>query len=253
MTAYTYTSMAQAVAAALNQGPLPYVFSLLPPNFQQLFQQGTSYAEGRIARDLVLVNTRSQPTGSTTGGAQQFSLSGLTAPSGLALPLVVLEGVDLTVAGVNYAFEKTSLDTVNMVWPNASMTLSPAAADWVGRWWAMLNDATIVLAPTPDNAYTLTATGLFVQAPMTGSNPTTYIGTVYGDLMFVAVMIYMSGALMGDYGAMADDPRSAQSWEAQYAALLPGCEIEEARRRGLTVDDLRAKREMQAAAAPARA
>lgn len=240
MTSYTYASLETAVVAALVQAQSPY--TAIPPDFAELFPDATSYAEGRIARDLVLLNTRAQRGGATTASSQAFLLSSLTAPAGLDQPILVVEGVSLTVSGAAYEYDKVSLDTINLLWPQSSLTLAPNAADWIGRWWAMENDTTILLAPTPDAIYPITVTGLFLQTPLSSSNTITYISKVYGDLMFCAVMLFMSGALLRNYGAQADEPRMAQSWKGQYHNLLPGCESEEARRRGLTVDDLRAMR-----------
>lgn len=232
-TPYTWTSLETSIAAALVEGSSPW--TSLSPDFVQLFPNATSYAEARISRDLVLLNTRGQQTGTISGAT--FALSSLAAPSGLSLPVVVLEGVALSGAdSTPYHYDEASLDTVNLIWPNPTMTLAPSAADWIGRYWAMRNDLTIVVVPTVDTSYTLTGTGLFVQTPMSNAVQTTYIGNVYGDLMFCAVMIFMLGALRRNFGAQADEPRSAQSWEAQYQALLPGAKAEEARRRGLLPD-----------------
>lgn len=245
-TPYTWTSLQTSVAVALVQAPSPY--TSLPPNFVQEFPNAVSYAEGRIARDLVLLNSRSEAAnGSVTGGSQLFSLGTLTPPAGLSLPMVVVERIDLISSGVAYFYDRASLDFVRIIWPQPSLTLAPSLA--LGRFWAPLNDSTVVLAPTPDQSYPAVVTGLFVQSPMSSGNPTTYIGSVYGDLLFAAVMIFLSGALTRNYGAQADEPQQAMSWEQQYGRLLAGAESEEARRRGLSVDDLRSLRPAQTAVA----
>jgi hypothetical protein len=239
VTAYTWNSLQAAVQTSLVQG------ASLPADFTTLFPSATSYAEGRIGRDLVLLNTR-------LTDQSLFTVSGsntLPALSAMPVPLTVVEGVALVQNGVAYEYDKTSLDVIDLFWPSQTLTLSPAAAEWIGRYWAMYQDQYIILSPTPDGVYNANVTGLFIQTPMSNANQNTYIGTVYGDLMFCAVMIFMHGGLTRNFGAQADEPRAAQSWENQYQTLFPGCEAEEARRRGLTVDDLRAKREMMAAQA----
>lgn len=242
MTAYTWATLETSVIAALAQVPSPYTSP--PANFTQLFPNATSYAEGEITRDLVLLNQRGQSSTSTASSNYLINVGSLGAPSGLTYalqqPLVVVEGVDVAVSGQSYPYDRASLDFVQAIWPNPTLTLAPASA--TGRFWAPLNDATIWLAPSLDQTYTATITGLWTPAPLSASNVNTYIAANYGDLMFAAVMVWMSGGLLRNYSAMAAEPQQALSWKVVYADLLPGCQAEEARRRGLSVDDLRSRR-----------
>jgi len=229
-TPYTWTTLEASIAAALVQAPSPY--TSLPADFAQLFPHATSYAEGRIARDLVLLNTRETDTSlSTTAGSRV-----LPPLSGMTLPIIVPEYVALVVSGTYVPFVHASLDLINFTWPQQALTQSPTATDQSARMWALRDDQTVVLAPTPDAVYTAAITGLFIMKPMSATNPTTYIGNVYGDLLFVAVMIFLSGALTRNYGASGDEPTQAISWENQYGRLLAGAKAEEARRRGLIPD-----------------
>jgi hypothetical protein len=326
MTAYTWATLQTAVQTAFAQS------NATPPDFVTLFPDATSYAEGRIARDLVLLNTRRTDTSlSTTPGTR--ILPGL---SSMSVPIVVPEYLALEVSGTFVPFIRTSLDLINFTWPQQSVTQAPTAADMSARMWTLLEDQHIIIAPTPDAVYTVAITGLFVQTPLSASitnsttnafttgafsatltivdanmplslvngqkitlgstvtvggltlsgsyavnnvfypmyqitassaatssvtgggtvnitypgNATSYIATYYGDLMFCAVMIWMSGGYVRNYGAQADEAPHAMSWETQYAKLLDGCIAEEARRRGLTPNDLRAKRALAAPAAP---
>lgn len=51
------------------------------------------------------------------------------------------------------------------------------------------------------------------------------------DLFVAAAMVFMSG-YQKNFGAQADDPKMAMSWETQYQALLRGAMDEEARKKG---------------------
>ena len=106
-------------------------FAAPPANFTQLFPNATSYAEGEITRDLVLLNQRGQQTTSTASSPYLISVGSLAAPSGLTYalqqPLVVVEGVDIAVAGQFYPYDRASLDFVQAIWPNPTLTLAPAS------------------------------------------------------------------------------------------------------------------------------
>lgn len=225
----TWTTLQNTVAAALVQAPSPY--TALPSDFVTLFPQATSYAEGRIYGDLVMLAQRVQDVSqSVTSGVRTISLSSFVNT------MVVVERVALTAAGTQWQYVLASLDFVDMFWPATAVTMSPSAADQVGRFWAMRDDHTIVLAPTPDATYVAQVTGLVQPASISATNPTTYLSTVYPDLMTAACMVWLSGALMRNYGSQSDEPQMAQSWESQYTHLVSNAQGEERRRRGLTPD-----------------
>ena len=153
----------------------------------------------------------------------------------------MVEHVSLVVGGVPYPFDTASHDAIDLVWPNSALTLSPAAADWIGRWWGMFDDHTVLLAPTPDAAYQAQVTGLFQPMPISAANPSTYLSRTYPELLTAACLVWLSGALKQNYGAQADDPKMAMSWEQTYQGLLGPAKAEEMRRRGLAPDNAAAK------------
>lgn len=233
MAAQTWDSIKQAVVVALMQAPSPY--TSLPPDFEVMFPQAMSYAEGRIYRDLTPLCARTQNTSlTTTSGQRTVDLSTMTP-----LPVLVIEGVSLVMPagelprdGVRYSYQITSLDWIDMTWPNDSLTMAPDDAEYIGRYWAMLDEQTVVLAPTPDDAYIIEVTGLFMPTPISASNQSTYLSQTYPELLMTAGMVFLSGWLDRNYGAQASDPQMAQSHEAQYQALLPAAIAQENRMRG---------------------
>jgi hypothetical protein len=243
VTAYTWASLQTAVATALVQQPYA---GPLPADFQTLFPAATSYAEGEIARDLVLLNTRGIGTGITSSVSNVFGLASLslspllglvgTVPYAPTLPVQSIEGVDVSYAGQPYAYEKASLEFVQLSWPNASQIVTPPAAQWLGRYWAMVNDSAIILGPNPGSGLPISVTGLFLAAPIGPTNQQTYVSTYYGDLLLCATMVWMNGGLLRNWGAASDEPQASVSWNGQYHQLLPGCIAEEKRRRGLAPD-----------------
>ena len=231
MTPFTYSALLQALTAALVQAPSPY--TALPTDYALLAPLAISNAEGRIYRDIVMLATRkTDSTLSTSTGSRTLSLSAM------ALPIIVPEGLTLTVSGQTYSFDMASLDIIDIFWPTPAQTLSPSLADWIGRYWAMLDDHTIVMCPTPDAAYVANVTGLFQPTALSASNTTSYLATTYPDLLFAACMVWLTGAVLRNFGSQADNPQQAMSWEKTYQDLLEPAKAEERRRRGLRANHL---------------
>jgi hypothetical protein len=244
-TPLTYTSLQEALLVALTQAATPY--TAIPPDFSALYDRSISYAESRICAEIPLLANRTQnATLSTTPNLRQINLSAMTNP------LVVLERLSLITpasttpsAGTRWPYVRTTLDFIDVVWPNESTAVAPdsISADQIGRYWAPLNTGStsaayagsssiIIIAPTPPSAYVAECTGLFQPPPLTSGNTATYLSTVYPDLLTAACMVFMEGALMRNFGAQSSDPNTANSWEQQYQHLKSACEFEEIRRRG---------------------
>ena len=233
MAAQTWDSLQKTLLVALAQAPTPY--DVIPPNFTVLFPQATSYAEGRIYKDLVLLATRAENTSiSTANGNRQIDLSTMTNAAGG--PIIVQEGLGLRQGTQTYWYDKASLDFVDFIWPDASVTLAPASSDSTGRYWAPLNDSIVVIAPTPDAIYTAVIPGLYQPTPISNANQSTYISEVYPELLEAACMVFMTGWLIRNFGAQSADPRMAVSHEDQYQKLMVIARDEELRRRGLLPD-----------------
>jgi hypothetical protein len=225
MTALTYGTLQTELLVALAQSPPPY--NNVPPDFASLYPRALSYAEGRICREVPLLANRTQNASLTTSaGSRQIDLSPIDPP------IMVQEGFSLTTPSGTIAFDRATLDFINLFWPEAT-TMDPALTDNIGRYWAMLDDTVVVIAPTPNAAYTVVSTGLFQPTPLSATTPSTYLSTTYPDLLVAGCMVFMEGTLKRNFGAQADDPKSAMSWEGQYQTLVGACAFEEARRRGI--------------------
>lgn len=238
-------SLQSVLLAATRMSPSPY--TVVPPDFAEQYPRAISYAESRICAEIPLLANRAQNTQLVTSVAnRQLDLTGMTNP------LVVMERLALISPalttnprlGVRWQYIKTTLDFIDAFWPNESVTMDPSLADQVGRFWAPLNSGTmagpgssiIVLAPTPNGPYTAECTGLFQPPPLSATNQTTYLSTVYGDLLTAACLVYLEGALKKNFGAQSDSSGQAVSWESQYQVLKDACQFEEVRRRGLVSD-----------------
>jgi hypothetical protein len=213
-TGFTYTTYQSALVTQI-----PSLAS--DPNFQTILSVCIDYAELSINRDLqFLVMRGSLPLGSTTGG---------TATVSVPTTVVVLEALGYGAAVT--PITASSRDYILSVYGGA--TQGPpkyyaaiggaSGADWVPA-------QAVLLGPVPDQAYPITAYCTQRQAPLSATNTTTFISQNLPDLFWAASMIYLAG-YNRNFGAMSDDPRQAVSWEAEYARLLKGAQVEEASKR----------------------
>lgn len=232
MAALTWSTLQTSLIVMLAQGPSPY--TVIPSDFAALYPQATSYAEGRIYRDLIPLNERTQNTSLTTTPASR--VINLAAASHTILTvegfgLITPAGTTVASAGNRVLFEPGSIDLINNCWPVESVTMDPALADWTGRYWTLLDDHTLVFCPTVPGTYTAVIIGTFAVTPISAANPSTYLSTTYSDLLQAACLVFLSGALLRNFGAQSDDPKMAMSWETQYKTLLESAILQEQRRR----------------------
>lgn len=235
--ALTYATLQTALLAALSKAQPPY--STAPADFAALYPQAISYAEGLIYRDVVMLAERTQDTSlATTPGSRALNLSAMTnpvlVPEGMAL--ITPAGTTNPALGTRVWYTMASLDTIDMAWPQEASAVAPSLLDWTPRYFAMRDALSIVFCPTVNGAYTAEITGLFQPAALSASNTSTYLSSTYPDLLEAACMVYLTGALLHNFGSQADNPQRAVSWEGIYQKLLDGVRSEESRRRGIVPD-----------------
>ena len=234
---YNYGTLQNATLQALVKSQPPTYTP--PPDYATLFPRAIEYAEARIYRDVIMLATRTQNTQlSTTNGSRTLLLSGMTnpviVPEGLAL--IVPVSTANPALGTRVPYDMASLDAIDLLWPTEGTVLTPSITDWMPRLWALLDDHTMVYCPTADANYTAEITGLFQPTPLSLTNTTTYLSTVYPDLLFMGVMVFLTGPLTHNWGAQSSDPAQAQSYEANYMRLMESAKLEEERRRGIAPD-----------------
>lgn len=191
------------------------------PNFLVILPNMIAYAENRIYRDLDLISAMTEATGDCTPGTRAISVPGsiqIVQSAAIITPAATTPAL-----GVRYPLQRVSVEFLNSVWPTQSSTGRPL-------YYALLTDVSILLAPTPDAAYKLAATGPIRPAPLSVSNTTTWISLNLPELFTAASMVYGTG-WQRDFGAQSDDPASAVSWEQQYQTLLQSADVDDARRK----------------------
>ena len=215
---YTYASW---VAAIANET----VIDPADTNFLAQVSSSIDYGEQRLYRDLDLLSTVVRDT----SGVLTIGSRGFTFPSTFGR-FVVTNGFNIftpvgtpTSSSTRNQLIPCSRDVLDMLWPSLTGAGVPAL-------YAMITDQSIIVGPAPDQAYAIEVIGTIRPTPLSASNTTTYLTLYLPDLWFAATMIFWSG-YMRNFGAQADDPKMAVSWESQYQALLASANVEEARKK----------------------
>jgi len=166
-------------------------------NFNTMLSGAIDYAEQRIYRELDLLVTRvTDSSASATPNIRNFTL-----PISIGTYLVVEQvnvitpSTALSSNGQRVPLVNTSRDFIDVVYPSNQMKQS------IPQFFAMQDNANIILGPAPDRAYAMAAS-----------------------------MVYAYG-YQRDFSAQSDDPRASQSWENQFQTLLKSANLEELRKR----------------------
>lgn len=194
-------------------------------DFDSILPLGILDGEGRIYREMdFLAASVLDATASFTPNNRN-----LTLPA----TIIICQGISaITPAattpanGVRHALEPVTLDFLDYIWNKELGTGSTG----VPQYFTMQSATIAMVAPTPDAAYVAEVNGIIRPAPISVSNPTTYISLTYPDLLVAAIMVFLTG-YQRDWGAQSDDPKMAMSWESHYQAAKQFVMVEEQRRK----------------------
>lgn len=183
------------------------------------------YAEQRIYRELDILNTVTRDTAPLSVGTRTFTL-----PSNLGR-FVVTNGINVITPaaqtnpdqGTRNQLVPVTRDYLDNVWPSTTGSGVPSC-------YAMITDQQVIVGPAPDNGYTAEVIGTIRPNPLSQSNPTTYLTLYLPDLFVAGSMIFVTG-WQKNFGAQADQPQAAMSWDQQYSKLFVSANVEEQRKR----------------------
>lgn len=193
-------------------------------DFITVLPTAITYAENRILRELDLLSTRvTDNSGLCTANSRTLELP--TAEG----TFIVLEVLRPIVDGV---FGKPLLpcarEVLDSLYPSESAPTSPS----VPEYWAPIDQASVLIAPAPDQNYPMSCFG--TQRPATlGPQDTTgtFISTQLPDLFLAAQMCWLIGGWQKNWSPQANDPATAMGWEAEYTKLRDGAGVEQLRMR----------------------
>jgi hypothetical protein len=220
-------------------------------NFTRIVPMMFLYAERRIYGDLAFL---------VTTITQQHRLTALNRETILPDNVRVLEQISVctpagpvTNASKRVTLERITSTALDMFWPQvsfkpgvpqkyaliggtpqATLLADPFALDPPPPLPVIPTQQmyhVVRMMPTPDKSYTVELTGAILPDTLSPVNNETYLSTKYPELLLCACMVFGSG-YQRDFGAQADDPQKAMSWETQYKYLMQGVTIEQSRLRG---------------------
>jgi hypothetical protein len=119
-----------------------------------------------------------------------------------------------------------SREFIDAFYPNEASPSTPS----VPQYYAMITDQTIIVGPPPDAGYTMEVVGTIRPAPLSATNPTTYLTLYLPDVFFAAACVIGFGYLQ-NFSSAADNPQSALSWSAHLETLIKTADIEELRKK----------------------
>jgi hypothetical protein len=220
--ALTYTEYATQLAA------LGVYESASDPDFVGILPSVVDYAENRIYRDLDLLATIYRDSSkATTPLDREFVLptAAVTFMTVQSINIVVPKDLTVPNLGTRISLDNVSRDWIDITWPSMIGAGIPQT-------FAPLDDRTMLFGPWPAAAYQVEVIGTARPAKLSEANPSTFISRVLPDLLLAASMVFLSG-FQRNFGAQAEDPATAMSWEAQYSKLVVGAAGEEQRRKYL--------------------
>lgn len=190
----------------------------------QIFLPGCiDYAEQRIYRELDPLHVQVTDTTTVSSGDRN-----LTPPTSLGTYITV-DSVSI-ITPVTATSSNGSRNPVTPTSPEAIDALYPSGQTVTGvpQFYAMRSPTQIILGPAPDAGYQAEIIGIQRPAVLSSANSSTFLTQYCPDLFIAASMVFASG-YMRDFGAQADNPQMAQSWENQYKTLFQSAAMEQAR------------------------
>lgn len=202
-------------------------------DFVAILPSTFAYADGRIYRELDMLAANVRDSSSSTAALNRnFNL-----PTSIGT-FRIIDGINIVTpagtapdSGVRVQLQPVSRDFLDMVWPSTTGATVPQYFAYLSQdTYSAPAQTQVIFGPWPDASYRVEVIGKVQPAVLSASNPNTFLTDNLPDLYIAACMIFMTG-YMHNFGAQADEPRSAQSWEAQYQSLRESASTWEARAR----------------------
>lgn len=223
--AFDYTTYLATLANLMKTDPADL-------NFLQILPSCITYAENRIYREADFLSTVVRDSSASfTANSRNFTLPTANGVFNVVRQINAITPVGSTAAdGTRRPMTAISPEAMDMFWPSETAPTIPS----IPKQFAMLTESEVVVGPAPDEAYAAEVVGTITPTPLSASNPTTYLTLNLWDLFLAASMVFMTG-YQSNFGAQADDPRSAMSWETQYQKLFASADLVDARQKFASV------------------
>jgi hypothetical protein len=223
---YTFNSFRSALAAAIEDA----AFNVNDADFQALLPTIIDMAEQRLYRELDLLEANVTLPGILTANTRTYTLP---VSSGGA-SIHVLEASQLNIldaASVRHVARPVSRETIDFFWPSDAARSTSS----IPTMFARSSDDQLLVGEAPGVNLNVELIATVRPAPLSAANTSTYLSSYLSDLFFAAAMSAACGVLLKNFGAQADNPVQANSWESTYKQLFVSAKAEEARKQFTTV------------------
>ncbi len=182
-------------------------------------------AEQYLYRELDLLNTvQRDSSAALVAGNRNFNLPSTNGTFIVCKEFnVVTPTATQPDSGTRNPLVPASMEMLNWMWPSVTGSTVP-------QYFAMVTQSSIIVAPWPDQAYTVEVVGTLRPPALSSSVATTLLSVYFPDLMLSASMIFAAG-YQRNFGAGVDDPQMAGNWSAHTKMLLTSAQTEEMRKR----------------------
>lgn len=202
-----------------------------PPSagFTSILPATINSAEMRLYRELDLLSTViSDSTANATANSRSFTLPQANGRFVVTQQINIITPVGTTpsTGGTRNPLTPASKETIDVLWPSETALSSTT----VPQLYAPLTDQIFRFGPAPGAAFNVEVIGTTRPAPLSATNPTTFLSLYLYDLLIAASMVFLSGWQM-NFGAQGDDPKMAVAWEQEYAKHFASANLEEIRKK----------------------
>jgi hypothetical protein len=199
-------------------------FNPTDPNFLTNIPSALNYAQDRIHRELNLT-ADTQVTGllPLTAGNRHLDITSLFIDAIYDVNVITPASAPTASEGTRNPLTISTKEYLTAVYGSGAVLGQPSK-------FAIISPTILIFGPWPDQNYPIELVGQNWVDQLTATNTTTWVSTYLPELLLAASMIWMTG-FMKNFGAQSDDPRSAVSWETQYASLRDSAMIADLRRK----------------------
>jgi hypothetical protein len=192
------------------------------PDFLQVLPTAIDYAENRIYNQFSFLATQvSNSTGLLSANSRAFTL-----PTPSTGQFQIIDTLNIVVGGSRTPLTPVSRAVLDTLYPTDTAT----GASAVPSVFCMVTDQTILVGPSPGATTTVEVVGYINPAPLSATQTTTYISSIYPDLLVAASMVFLSG-WQKNFSASSDNPQQGVNWEQMYNSLAAGVESVDARQK----------------------
>lgn len=192
------------------------------PGYNNILPRCIEQVELRLQRALDFLATyTTDATGTLTPNNRLFAL-----PTDKGTYIVVSQVAPIVNGVRQMPMTPISREALDAFYPSDTALGSPS----VPTFFAMYDNANILVGPAPDQAYGIEVVGTQRIEPLSATNTSNFLTLELPDLYLAAANVFLAG-FQRDFGSQSENPQLGISWESTFQSLLKDASVEEARKK----------------------